>query len=536
MANETNALVAGSGGTGGVVLTPMSEYVGMAMQEYYSYVNNTTFFNLVTAQMRPFYRKVQNWSQWINGFVPTFHNFTRGVMPTHLAKAIVDKVSALIYGGGILFEADGAEQDNHSETLDFVSDWVKCSDFKNVIQDALRQAAGLGTAALKLNFSRGEKVWVESVPLNRSFYSMSGSGEVLSAKFYIKAFTKTYNNGKDDSQYALVEERYYKTEDGQRKPYARYKLYSESVQVNQFSAPSAPISWETTPHWLREALKTDYSGLMVDREIRLPLTSLGVYLVKWTPSLSSMPGLKYGDSVLEGIIKYLCEFDILSSIMDTEMYTGRARAYATKAVTNKRNGNNAVGTYNEGLDNMITFVETMNTDGEPLKFFQPNMRAEEIKSMRNTLLENIATAIGISPSSFASYLQDQSARTAREISSEESATTLFVENKREVILTAINDLLHDLTNYYGKVDDVVARFSKAGQTNYNLLIENTLKLYQGGLMDLRSAVATVNPQMDNEQIDKIVEAIREEQEQKRAEEQNSMFGNMDFGSEINAPV
>lgn len=536
MPSNDNALVAGAGGAGGMVLTPMSEYVGMAMQEYYSYVNNTTFYNLVSAQMRPFYRKVQNWNQWINGFVPTFHNFTRGVMPTHLAKAIVDKVSALIYGGGILFEADGAEEDDHSETLDFVSNWVKESDFKNVVQDALRQSAGLGTAALKLNFSKGKKVWVEAIPLSRAFYSMSGSGDVLTAKFYIKAFTKTYNDGKDASQYALVEERYYKTEDGVRKPYAKYTLYSESVQVNQFSPPSAPIPWESAPHWLRSALKEDYSGVMIDKEIRLPLTSLGIYLVKWTPSLSSMPGLKYGDSVLEGLIKYLCEYDILSSILDTEMYTGRARAYATKAVTNNRNKGvgGALGTYNEGLDNMITFVETMNTDGEPLKFFQPNMRAEEIKSMRNTLLENIATAIGISPSSFASYLQDQSARTAREISSEESATTLFVENKREVILTAINDLLHDLTNYYGKVDDIVARFSKAGQTNYNLLIENTLKLYQGGLMDLRSAVATVNPQMDNAQIDKIVEAIREEQEQKRAEEQNSIFGNMDFGSELNA--
>ena len=80
----------------------------------------------------------------------------------------------------------------------------------------------------------------------------------------------------------------------------------------------------------------------------------------------------------------------------------------------------------------------------------------------------------------------------------------------------------------------MARFSKAGQTNYNLLIENTLKLYQGGLIDLRSAVSTINPQMDNAQIDKIVEAIKEEQEEKRAEAQNSLFGNMDFGSEVNA--
>lgn len=529
MANDTNALIAGSGGTGGMVLTPMSEYVGMALQEQYSYVNNTTFYNLVSPGMQPFYRKVQNWNQWINGFVPNFHNFTRGVIPTHLAKAIVDKVSALIYGGGIMFEAAGAEQDDHSQTLDFVAEWIKKTNFKRIVQEALEQAAGLGTSALKLNFSRGKKLWCESVPLNRAFYSMSGSGEVLACKFYIKAFTKTINNDKN-SQYALVEERFYEYENGKRIPYAKYMLYSESAQVNQFSPPSSEVSWESAPRWLRDALKEDYSGIMIDRRIRLPMTSLGVYLIRWTPSLSTMPGLKYGDSVLEGLSKYLCEYDILSSILDTEMYVSRARAYATKGVTNKKNG----GTYNSGLDEMISYVETMNTDSGPIQFYQPNMRAEEIKSFRNTLLENIATAIGISPSSFASYLQDNSNRTAREISSEESATTLFVENKREIILESINDLLHDVTNYYGKVDDVVARFSKAGQTNYNLLVENTLKLYQGGLMDLKQAVSTVNPQLDSAQIEKIVAAIKEEQAEKRAEEQNSIFGNMDFGSEINA--
>lgn len=531
MANNQNVIVAGDNSPTGMVLTPLSEYLGMSMQEFYNYVNNTSFYNLASAQMKPFYRKVQNWERWCNGYVPEFHNFDRGVMPTHLAKAIVDKVAALIYGGGMMLEAAGEEQDNQNETLDFVSRWIKETKFKEIVQDAIRNTAALGTSCLKLNFSRGKSLWVETVPLSRAFYEMTGSGEVCGAKFYIKAYTK--GNGSQSSQFALCEERYYDyDENGERVPFAKYSVYSEAVQVNQFTPPASYCEWEMIPHWVREAIKADYGKIMIDRPVRLPFVNLGIYMLRWTPSLSSIPSLKYGDSVLEGCIKYLCEYDILSSVLDTEMYTGRARAYATKAVVSKKNG--VYGNYNDGLNQMIYYVESMNTDGEPIRFFQPNIRAEEIRSIRNTLLENIATLIGISPSTFASYLQDASNRTAREISAEESATTLFVENKREAVISAINELLHDVTNYYGKIDDVVARFSKAGQTNYNLLIENTIKLYQSGLIDLEQAVSTVNPQLDTAQIKKIVERIKAEQDEKRASEQNSIFGNMDFGTDINA--
>lgn len=504
--NNNGSVVAGQGGNGGIVLSPMNEYIGMTMQEHYNYVNNTAFYNMVSPQMRPFYRKVQNWEQWINGFVPSFHTVERGVMPTHFAKAVVDKVSALIYGGGIMFEASGKEQDNQSETLDFISMWAKKTDFKQVIQEALRYSAGLGTSAIKLNFSLGRPVWCEAVPLNRSLYTLSGNGEIIDCRFYIKSYTNT----KTGENYSLCEERFYQcNEKGKRVPFGVYRIYRENVAVNQFTAPSVYTEWRTLPQWVRKAFKEDYGGVLLDEAVQLPFRTIGVYRFLWTASLNAFSGLKYGDSVLEGIIRYLCEYDVLESILDTEMYSGKSRVLATKAVTSKNR--HSLGVYNDGLDNMITYVEAMSTDGEPIKFIQPNMRAEEIRSIRNTLLENIATAIGISPSSFASYLQDGSNRTAREISAEESATTLYVENKREIILNTINDLLHDITDYYGKTDDVMARFSKAGQTNYNLLVENTIRLYQSGLMDLEQALSAVNPQLDTAQIKKIAYNISVEQ-------------------------
>ena len=82
---QNNVLYAGSGGTGGVCFAPTSEYIGMALQELYNWVNNTVIFNTVPPLMRPFYRKIQNFDRWINGYVPEFHDFSKGVIPTHLA-------------------------------------------------------------------------------------------------------------------------------------------------------------------------------------------------------------------------------------------------------------------------------------------------------------------------------------------------------------------------------------------------------------------------------------------------------------------
>ena len=152
----------------------------------------------------------------------------------------------------------------------------------------------------------------------------------------------------------------------------------------------------------------------------------------------------------------------------------------------------------------------MNTEGQPFSFVQPQIRAEELKSLRNTLLENIATAIGISPSSFAPYLQDSSNRTAREVSAEESATTLFVENKRESLVSALNEMLETVLRYYGKTDKVVVSFSRAGQSNYTLLVENAVKIFQAGGSSLEKFVRTVNPDLDESQIAEEIAKIKEE--------------------------
>lgn len=526
--SNNNVLYAGAGEGGNRLdFAPTSEYIGMALEEYYNWVNNTVLYNSVTPNLKPFFRKVENWERWINGYVPEFHDFNRGVIPTHLAKSIVDKVSALIWGGGFMLQSTGDKKsENKNEALEFASEWAKDINLSEAVQSTIRFAVGLGTASLKLNSDGNKQLWIEAVPLSRSRYEFDARGNVRRAAFFIQSFNRG-STVKDGDTYGLYEERYFGEDN---KPKCEYKVYRINLQCNQAQNAQSDvyIPWEDIPAWVRRQLKESFYAIRLDTPITLPFTNIGVYIYRYTPCLSSMPHLRYGDSVLEGLTKYLCEYDILSACIDTEMYVSRARVMAKKQVQNPQKAN-----YNSGIDSfMLTYYEEMGNDPKPLLFIQPEIRAEHLKSLRNATLENICTAVGIAPSSFASYLNDSSNRTAREVSAEESATTLLVENKRVSLVSILNNLIADVMRYFGHPADIEAEFSKAGQTNYTLLVENAVKIRQAGGSSLEQFVRTVNPSFDESQVQREIELIRKEEAERSSAQANSIFGNMDTGTDI----
>ena len=148
------------------------------------------------------------------------------------------------------------------------------------------------------------------------------------------------------------------------------------------------------------------------------------------------------------------------------------------------------------------------------------MRAAEWKEARNLLLESIATSIGLSVSTLASYISDGSNRTAREVSAEESATTLFVENARRRFEKPINELLKTVLRFYGYVDDVELRWSRAGMTNVTVLVDTLTKAVNGGLISQEAAHAAYNYDNDEEQNAEDYAKVVKLQEQQK----NTLFG------------
>ena len=208
-------------------------------------------------------------------------------------------------------------------------------------------------------------------------------------------------------------------------------------------------------------------------------------------------------------------------------------------VPKQMQGPNArAGSQPSGLDTfLLTHYESLNnepTKPEPIQFA---LRSAEWREARNILIESIATGIGMSVSTLASYISDGSNRTAKEVSAEESATTLFVENMRRRFEIPINEMLADVLRFYGFVDDVEIRWTRAGMTNQSLLVDTLARAKEAGLISGKKAHHAFNFDDDEEQNEEDYNLMLEEQSKAREEEYSSFsdpFGETDeFGGLTN---
>ena len=104
------------------------------------------------------------------------------------------------------------------------------------------------------------------------------------------------------------------------------------------------------------------------------------------------------------------------------------------------------------------------------------------------LVQNIAMNTGMNLSTIASFLNDtKGTKTAREISTEESETSLFVEDKREILEKPINRILKLVTLSQGFSDDVVIRWSETGLTNPYTRTEMLAQALAGGFVSRQTA-------------------------------------------------
>ena len=154
---------------------------------------------------------------------------------------------------------------------------------------------------------------------------------------------------------------------------------------------------------------------------------------------------------------------------------------------------------------------------------QFDLRSNDWEQIKNNLLESIAMTIGISPSTIAGWIADGSNRTAREISSEESSTALLVESKRKLLTKSINQLIDDILLCNGYEQCVEVKFSKSGETNTTLLLENTTNAYNSGLKSLYLAVKSINPDMSEDEVNAEIERIKADAKDKQAMQPMDIF-------------
>lgn len=515
----------------------------------YNYSTKATFYAVVNP--RYFYymtRYVQQWLYWYDGWCPYFHNSQNGIFSTHLATSIVNRLADKVAGGQLMFKNSGVETQNGetNKALQFIStEWSKDVDFARVRNLAIRFAAAGGTSLLKANVdSKG--LWAEALRFDSFVPEVDFRGNVKRVTCYLQQYadmTKDKNDQKSNN-YFLVEERYFgDITHGKvtlrNRPLVKYHvkratgIVGASNDISQIYGEEIPFN--RLPRTVRDSILQNYGTLRFDVPHLLPFKDwLGVELVRWTDTVSDIPQLPFGESVIAPIISYLMTYDYYYSAFATDMYTGRARVLMPKPMTGKA----SQGNYNSGFDSFLyqQYPSSANgvVNGEPEKPIplQFDLRSTDWTQVRNMIVENIALAIGVNSSTLASFLSDGAAKTATEVSVDENETAGFINNQRAIIEKPFNRFLKRVTRYYGYTDTVELRWSAAGLTNRHTLANIIATGLSSGFISKQKAVEMFNYDDDTAQIQEEFNRIEQDQDKQNASNFD-MFGS--FGGEGSIP-
>lgn len=511
----------------------------------YSYVNRAAYYANIRGEYYEYmYRWVQNYLWWYDGWVPYFHNNEQGIFSTKIATALVNGAAKKVVGGRLFFKTKNRQTHLEknangdyivNEALSFVtSDWSIRSNFHREAKKAIKFAAAAGTSLLKLDKRKGE-LCVKALRFDSFYPTIGASGELIDVVCFIKDFTNITNVGKDQrfENYYVVEHRYfgnYTTHAGELKknvPLVEYKIRKTmgSVTTGQdYDAKGEGIDFASLPSKVRSTIGQAFSGIAFNKPILLPfIDSLGAELVNWTDCVSALPELPFGESLLTNIMPYLQSYDYYWSAFNTDMYLGRGRVLIDKPMQSPKaqNGNS---NYNSGLDSMM-FTKIQSNGSEPMKPepVQFDLRSQSWTEIRTMIIQNISINTGLNLASIASFLNDtNAARTAREISTEESETALFVDDKRELMEKPINKILRLVTLFYGYKDEIVLRWSSAGLSNIYARAEVISQGLQSGWLSQKKAIQMFNQDDDEYQLQEEFDNIESDKEK------NNAFGNDNF--------
>lgn len=510
----------------------------------YSFIGRSSFYGMIVPEYYDFMQRwVRNWLYWYDGYVPYFHSQDQGILSTRMATALVDRAAKKVVGGRILYKNAGkescADKDRLNHSLKFISgNWAKETNFSEVIHRAVKYAAAAGTSLVKLN-KDDKGLWSEALRMDSFLPSIGPRGEVEEVKTFLRPFVNLGVKGREGQRiegYYVTEHRYYGSyEDaaGRRQehvPLVEYVIHKSRGLVTGgdylTQNNDGRILFRDLPGEMKRSIGKAYSGIFFDKPVRLPFADLGCEIVKWTEGVSNIPELPFGESLLANLIAILMSWDYYFSAFNTDMYLGRGRIIVPKYIGSHAEGRN----YNAGIDGFLfTKIDSLSPDEQKPLPLQFDLRSTSWKEIRDMLIENIAVQTGLNISTIASFLSDNTARTAREISTEENETASFVDDKREKLEGPINRILKRVLRYYGYPDEVVIRWSGAGLTNRHSLTELIDRAKSGGFLSRYKAVQMFNYDDDDEQVQEEYERILEEENERQDREDAALLGGMPFG-------
>ena len=532
-----------------------------AVNETYSYANSTLFIANIAGYYRDYaFHYIRPAIQWLDGFVPSLHNYGTGIMSTRIATKLISGLTKQICGERLIFRLKGEKTKENLAALRFISDWYSKNKVHKAIKNGIGFAFGVGTSLVKLNRKANGVLWIEPVRFDNCYFLSTFTGDVEEATFMIRGYIDT-RDGKDRCQYFLCEHRFYKVYEkglikklpdgkyktihrkGERVPMVEYRVHRATSQsLNNLMASSASrssIHWEEIPAEIRRMIKHDYSTIRIDEEQELGFVDLGTYIfLNGEGDISVPTGANFGESMIIGIQDDLITYEVASSYLLRDMDNGKGTVYLPKNLSLGDVGGGApINEYEEENGMVKTPIVTpvippnannpygkMPNTVETLKGVSPedqqaivqqfDVRPDQWQLIKENALKNIAVKWGMSPKVLASFLAQGSAQmTATQIDSEDDISIAFINLHRSYFIDTIQAIIEQVLNYNGFDANIEVRFASPSLINKDRLLNRIAQELQLGLITPEEAIREMNPDLDEEALQTKIDQVKQYQQE-----------------------
>lgn len=421
-------------------------------------------------------------------------NLINSGIKMNIGQTIKDTAVKLVKGDKILFEGDDLACKQISEI------WAPGVGFETFTESAIDYMLMGGTVAVKLNKDMFGRVYPSATRVDRYYADTDDFGNVFHITFFNSfLFSETFGR-KSMRSYWLVEERYFNKN---LQPCVVYKVHLKSGVVGKEILPSidsAGIDERNLPTNILAILRR--KGIVLNQELVLPFhDGLGVWIWRRTANNSCVPGLAMGDPLLYGALDIIWAADVVFSGSVTDVILGKGKILVPKRfLANIREEFAKMGVktkisefsndWSDSDDSLVYIYTERDKDFNPMSV-QFDIRSESYRGMLEIYLRQAVTHCGFAPTSIFPFLQDQSAKTATEVTAEENLTRATVQSIHQTIVPTINRMLAEVLRQYGftgkarvKLTDYIG--------NKILRDQNIRENYLAGLVPRDVAVQRIN--------------------------------------------
>lgn len=433
--------VGGELSTESFMLAQTDETYRLASPRYQSFYSNF---------IRP---RIQMYNGWIQGFHSTEH----GVLPSLFLQRIGNGIVNTLFGKPIVLNTEDAQTSDMIASRAF-----RRSRFSPSIKDAYAFAIAGGTGLIKLNRDGGGELRFEAVPMDRFFVETDAYGDIERVRCFITAYHDTISS---EQEYYLCEERFFKyASDGKRYPFVHYTFYKTSSNITHENTQGAePIPWKEIPYDVRKLIEHDYGGVDVDdgdsdslsqrydiahdddvyeKCTMLPFADdLGCRLIKFTRNIPSFPKMPFGQPIGDILMNESYAYDQLKYFERVEVYLARGRVMIDEQQADPNDPDSRKNAFDPMVFTFYDNTMSDSKDGKPMGI-QLELRADQIKTMKQNILNDTAFALNLSSSTIAAWLSDGTTqKTATEIEYERTKTDSFINEHIDIIREPLQELV-----------------------------------------------------------------------------------------------